>query len=228
MNIERYDVCDIMLRVHGKDIGMFAESFLQKTLEKRMAATGYASIKTYGQFLAQDAAEAETLFRSLNITYSEFFRNQLTANRKSRISFRIFATDVSNEALETARAGVYPLTAVENVRLKYYRRYFTEQKETCIVNEGLKRFIDFSAHNLLDSQSHSPAPSIYGDFDLILCCNLLYYYRSKMQLSILEKLQRALSPFAYLVSGEVEQNIVEKNNGFLPLVWPAAIFQKTK
>jgi chemotaxis methyl-accepting protein methylase len=276
MNIEINDVRDIMQQVHGKDIGVYAKSFLQKTFEKRMAAAGYASIKAYGQFLARNAAEAETLFRSLNITYSEFFRNpltfavleqmvlprmirekkenkqkeirvwsagcasgqeaysiamlldQLTASRESRISFRIFATDVSSEALETARAGIYPLTAVENVRLKYYRRYFTEQKETCIVNEGLKRFIDFSAHDLLDSQSFSPASSIYGDFDLILCCNLLYYYRSKMQLSILEKLQRALSPFAYLVSGEVEQNIVEKNNGFLPLVWPAAIFQKVK
>ena len=276
MNTDVNEVRDIMLRVHGRDINMYAKSFVEQTLEKRMAVSGYASIKAYGQFLAQDSTEAETLFRSLNINYSEFFRNpltfavleqmiiprmirekeehkqkeirvwsagcasgqeaysiamlldQLTASRESRISFRIFATDVSSEALETARRGVYPLTAMDNVRLKYYRRYFTEQKETCIVNEGLKHFMDFSTYNLLDNQSFSPASSIYGNFDLILCCNLLYYYRAKVQLSILEKLQRALSPNAYLVSGEVERSILEEYHSFLPVVWPAAIFQKVK
>lgn len=276
MNTDVNEVRDIMLRVHGRDISMYARPFLEQTLEKRMAVSGYASIKAYGQFLAQDTAEADILFHSLNISYSEFFRNpltfavleqmvvpriikekeksrqkeirvwsagcasgqeaysiamlldQLTASRESRISFRIFATDVSIEALETARAGVYPLTAVENLRLKYYRRYFTEQKENCIVNEGLKHFMDFSTYDLLDSQSFSPASSIYGNFDLILCCNLLYYYRAKVQLFILEKLQRALSPNAYLVSGEVERNILERFHGFLPVVWPAAIFQKVK
>ena len=140
--------------------------------------------------------------------------------------YRIFATDQAESDLTLARAGVYGADAVGNVRLRHLDAFFSRQGESYAIAPRLRERVAFSAYDLLDERSASPASSIYGDFDLILCCNLLFYYRPGTRQRMLDKFFRALSPGGYFVTGEAERGIVSCLKGFRPVAPPSSVFQK--
>lgn len=239
-----------------------------------MSATLSETPAAYLAHLKNHSEEWATLFASLRITYSEFFRNPLTfalieqiilpglAEEKRKTGggdiriwsagcaagqeayslailtrdfrrahekgffFRIFATDASEVELATARRGVYDAAAMQNVPLKHLRGAFIQRGETYEVVPEVKALVQFSSYDLLDEDSTCPPDSIYGDFDLLLCSNLLFYYRPDIRRLILKKLERCLSPGGYLVTGEAESGIVAGAGGFRAIVHPLAAFQK--
>jgi len=260
------------LRAHGFDLAVYDEAFLTRSLAKRMEATGHANLADYAAFLCADAAEAVALFRSLRISYSEFFRNHLGfavleevvlprllsgGNRRDEIrvwcagcgagqeaysvamlldelisvrgstaSYRIFATDISEAALALARLGIYDASSMGNVRTKHLHAYFSQNGETFTVAKSLKERIEFSLYDLLDERTSSPPVSIFGDFDLVICSNLLFYYRTEMQERILGKVLRSLSTDGCLLTGEAERGIIAQTGGFVAPMPPAPVFQR--
>lgn len=142
-------------------------------------------------------------------------------------AYRIFATDLDGPDISFARAGVYSAEALGNVRLKHMNKHLSRQGDSFAIVPRLRAHVDFSAYDLLDSSSSSPPASIYGGFDLILCCNLLFYYRPEARRLILDKVSRALAPGGYFVTGEVESAIVLGHRGFRAVLPPAAVFRKT-
>lgn len=152
--------------------------------------------------------------------------DEVISERKNQAGFRLFATDHSVVELESARQGIYDSAAVRNVRLKHIQKYFEVHQESYKVSQRLKDQVDFSIYNLLDQNSGSPAASIYGDFDLVLCGNLLFYYRADIRQMILDKMHRSLTPGGYLVTGEAEREIVAKHAGFRAIVPPSTVFRK--
>ncbi|MEI7836748.1 MAG: protein-glutamate O-methyltransferase CheR [Planctomycetota bacterium] len=153
--------------------------------------------------------------------------NELVGERQNGLSYHIFATDVSPLQVALAAEGLYDPASMLNVRAKHLEACFTRQGEAWRIAPRLREAVDFSQYDLLDQCSGSPPRSIYGDFDLIVCSNLLFYYRPDFQRAILDKLYRALSPMGYLMTGEAERAIVEACPGFLPVAPPAAVFRKT-
>jgi chemotaxis protein methyltransferase CheR len=153
--------------------------------------------------------------------------DELAHKRGIDISFRIFATDTAEAELETAREGVYDDAAVGNVGLKHINTYFARRGEAYMIAAGLRNRIDFSYYDLLDERTSCPPPSIFGEFDLIMCCNVLYYYRSDIRQCILNKLGQCLARGGYLVTGYAEKGIVEHLESYHPVVVPAAVFQRT-
>lgn len=154
--------------------------------------------------------------------------DELAAARGNAVSFRIFATDGSDTEIVAAQEGVYDYAAVQSVRWKHIRDYFIQEGESYTITPALRDRIDFSVYDLLDEFSVSPPPSIYGDFDLVFCGNLLFYYRPDIRQRILNKMWNSLSPTGYLITGEVERDIVAGNEGFRAAIPPSAVFQKTK
>ncbi len=151
--------------------------------------------------------------------------DELLTVRASPISFRLIATDHAEAELAAARRGVYDEAAVRHVRLRHLRDYFRREGEAYVIAPRLRARVDFSAYDLLDEQLASPPAGIFGDFDLTLCCNLLFYYRPDRRRLILDRLQRSLSPHGYLVTGETERALVERSGGFHAVASPVAVFQ---
>lgn len=151
--------------------------------------------------------------------------DELISARAQPVPYRIIATDLSEEDLSLARAGVYSAEAVETVRLRHLNTYLSRQGDSFVVTPRLRAQVDFSAYDLLDERSTSPAASIYGDFDLIFCCNLLFYYQSDIQQFILGKLCGTLSDGGFLVTGETERAIVARQKWLRAVAPPAAVFQ---
>lgn len=77
MNKTKLNIISLLHQTVGKDLSVYDESFLTKTLAKRMENTDCKSIDDYYHYLEADKTEVEALTHSLNNTYSEFFRNPL-------------------------------------------------------------------------------------------------------------------------------------------------------
>lgn len=139
--------------------------------------------------------------------------------------YRIFATDLLEADLSVARAGVYNAEALKNVRLRQLDGCFVRQGECYAIAERLRSHVDFTVYDLLGESTACPSASIYGDFDIVLCSNVLLYYRPEVQRLILDKLRRCLAPGGYVVVGESERQIVERTGGFRSVAPPATVFQ---
>lgn len=193
------------------------EHRLLPSLARAKAASDYSEIRVWsaGCAAGEEAYSIAILLR------------ELCDGRDDPVRFRIFATDSSPEQLELAIAGVYPSTVLGNVDLRHLERWFARRQDTYVVAPEIHERVDFSLHGLLGEHSVSPSASIFGGFDLIMCCNVLFYYRPESQMRILDRLRRCLAPGGYLVTGEAEREIVQAA-GFQPLALPAAIFQAVR
>lgn len=153
--------------------------------------------------------------------------SELSAARGMAIPFRIFGTDLSEDNLTVARRGVYDAESVRDVRLQHIWKYFAVKSKVYRVIPAIKDLVDFSVYNLLDEQSTCPPASIYGDFDLIVCSNLLFYYRQPIRQRILGKLRKALAPGGYLVTGEAEREIVRQCGWLREVHGATAVFHRS-
>jgi chemotaxis methyl-accepting protein methylase len=138
---------------------------------------------------------------------------------------RIFATDIATSELDIARKGEYPAEALGKVTLQRVQTYFQRQNEIYTIQPTLKKVVDFSVFDLLSENGSCPPASIYGNFDLVFCSNLLFYYKPKIREIILEKVGKTLAKGGYLITGETERDIL-KESGFREIFDNSAIFQK--
>lgn len=151
--------------------------------------------------------------------------DELNQESAERISFRIFATDNNTEELEKARQGIFSPSSLQKVSFKRIQNYFVQKNEDYSIASSIKKLVDFSRFDLLEEQPASPAPSIYGNFDLVICSNLLFYYAPASRKRILDKIKKNMAPGAFLVTGETERDILMKNN-FSEVYENSSVFQK--
>jgi len=151
---------------------------------------------------------------------------KINAKKQQALRYRIIATDISIAALDVAKKGEYTEEAIQNVRMKDTKDFFVKSGETYTVCDRLKKHISFSTYDLLDNRSAYPHESIFGSFDLVLCCNMLFYYKTDSQLYILKKLINSMEEHGYLITGEAERQTVVKHGHLLTVVPPSPIFQK--
>lgn len=137
----------------------------------------------------------------------------------------IFATDISQAELDNAQRGVYQTAAVNNVSLKRITSYFHQEGENYTVDPKLKEYIDFSIFDLLSEKGNCPQASVYGNFDLVFCTNLLFYYQPESRKRIVSKVENCLAPGGYLITGEAERALLIGNK-FREVLPNSGIFQK--
>jgi len=152
--------------------------------------------------------------------------DRILSTREQQIPYRIFATDISEAYLTRAKNGSYSLKDVENVQLKYLNRYFTIDNKKYLISPQLKKHIDFSFYDLFDKRSVCPPVSIYGEFDIVVLSNVLYYYRPEMQQRIINKILKCLSDGKYLVTGKTEKSIIEETGLFYTVAEPISVYKK--
>ncbi len=260
----------IMKTKYAMDISAYDPTFLIKSIDKRVLASGVSGIHAYLDYLSDNDGEAQALFDSLHITYSQFFRDPMTfayleqyvlpqiITKKSEgseirvwsagcaggqeaysvamlisdmaqsngmdVRYRIIATDICNVSLSAGRTGLYDQNALQEVRDKHIQRYFSKQAGAYVISQQLRKNVIFSYYDLLDTATSNPPESIFGDFDIVLCCNLLIYYTSELQQFIIKKLKHALARGGYLITGEAERSLVEKSSRLRSLSVPSSIF----
>ena len=113
------------------------------------------------------------------------------------ISLQIFATDLDNEAIETARKGLFPSNIIANVSQQRLNRFFSTTDEGYRVNTEIREMVVFAKHNII---LHPP----FTNIDILTCRNLLIYMDVELQKKILGLFYYSLNQYGYLVLGSAE------------------------
>ncbi len=116
---------------------------------------------------------------------------------KTRFSVQIFATDLNNEAIETARLGNYPESISNDVPSEFLDRYFTKEGALYRVKKEIRDMVVFALQNVITDPP-------FSRIDLVTCRNLLIYLGAELQKKILPLFHYALNPNAFLFLGSSE------------------------
>src|SRR5262249_768079 len=111
---------------------------------------------------------------------------------------QIFGTDVSQSAIERARAGRYPENNTLDVSPDRLRRFFVKvEGGEYQINRSVRDLCVFAQHDLIKDPP-------FSRLDLISCRNLLIYLGAVMQGKILTMFHYALKPHGLLMLGTSE------------------------
>lgn len=154
--------------------------------------------------------------------------DDLASSPEQHGAWRILGTDLFEPALAVASSGVYSAEEVGNISLRHLDACFTRQGADFAVAARLRERVDFAVYDLLDADTTCPPTSVFGAFDLVLCCNVLLYYRRAQQRRILDKLVGCLVPGGYLVVGETERRVVQTSTRIGEAIASAPIYQAHK
>ncbi|HEY6938332.1 MAG TPA: CheR family methyltransferase [Terriglobales bacterium] len=149
---------------------------------------------------------------SLAILISDFLRDKL-----GDYDIKIYATDIDEEALTTARRGEYPAEHLRRVRSEWRERYFTGSTLVRI-NREQRRLVIFGRSNLMVDAPISHC-------QLIICRNLLIYFDNVTQKQILSRMHYALEPGGVLFLGKAESKLSESHL-FRPINMRWRLFQR--
>lgn len=112
----------------------------------------------------------------------------------------VTASDISSAALATGRRGVYQLNRLKNLGEGYINRYFEQiSKQHYQVVPSIRDRVCFTRLNLLDLSQTK-----HSMMDLIVCQNVLIYFKRHQRLKILGQLVKYLRPGGILVLGVAE------------------------
>ncbi len=117
----------------------------------------------------------------------------------------IYATDINQSVLDTARLGKYSIESFQENEINYrdsegtkkLSDYYSVSNGEILINEDLKSNIIFSTHNLVSD-------SAFNHFDLIICRNVLIYFNKVLQDNVLQMFYNSLNENGILAIGSKE------------------------
>ncbi len=129
------------------------------------------------------------------------FLKELNLNEKSRL----YATDISNKALDNAKKGIYFTKDFKAYSSNYFNsggkeslnEYFLFSNDKAIIQSHLKRNVLFANHNLVTD-------SVFKEFQLIICRNVLIYFDQELRNKALNLFYDSLPIHGFLALGNKE------------------------
>jgi two-component system CheB/CheR fusion protein len=120
------------------------------------------------------------------------------------IEVKIFASDISKAALDTASRGVYPESIIKMVSKERLQQFFTKEGPGYKVKHEIRKMLIFAQHDLTKNPP-------YCNIDLISCRNLLIYLNVVLQQKVFTMLHFGLKEGGYLFLGPSESASIIKD-----------------
>jgi two-component system, chemotaxis family, CheB/CheR fusion protein len=129
---------------------------------------------------------------------------ELLGDHGYRDRVKIYATDIDENALATARLAVYTHKQLEAVPEGLRAKYFERADQRMAFRKDLRRTVIFGRNNLV-----SDAP--ISRLDLLICRNTLMYFTAETQGRILRHFHFALCQHGVLMLGKSEMMISHRD-----------------
>ncbi len=136
---------------------------------------------------------------SLAIAFAEALGMDECAKR-----VKIYATDVDEEALRDARAGLYQAKTIEPLPDELKDKYFEQNGTQFAFRQDLRRRVIFGRHDITRD-----AP--ISRLDLLVCRNTLMYFNVETQSHVIDRFHFALREGGYLFLGKAEMLLSDGN-----------------
>ena len=134
---------------------------------------------------------------SIAITLLEYMWVHSRNISQAATAIQIFATDISDTALDRARTGLYTEAAVSEISADRLKRFFIRLDGGFQVNKSIRDMCIFAKQNLVKDPP-------FSNLDLVSCRNLLIYLGPVLQRRVIPTLHYALKPGGYLMLGAAE------------------------
>jgi two-component system CheB/CheR fusion protein len=157
---------------------------------------------------------------SIAITLLEYLWVHSRNISEAATAIQIFATDISDTALDRARTGVYTEAAVAKISAERLKRFFVRLDGGFQINKSVRDMCIFAKQNLVKDPP-------FSNLDLVSCRNLLIYLGPVLQRRVIPSLHYALKPGGYLMLGASE-NLAGFADHFGMLDKKDKIYQKRK
>ena len=179
----------ILINVTGFFRDAEAWSYLQREIMPELIADteGADEIRVW----SAGCASGEEAY-SLAIAFAEALGIDECAKR-----VKIYGTDVDEEALRDARAGLYPAKALEALSPEMRDKYFDRNGTSHAFRPDLRRRVIFGRHDIT-------ADAPISRLDLLVCRNTLMYFNVETQSHVIDRFHFALREGAYLFLGKAE------------------------
>lgn len=141
-------------------------------------------------------------------------------SNKIERDFRVFASDVNADAIQSAKSGVFPSSVFDEIPERYQNEKYTLYHGGVFkIATAIKNKIIFREHNVLDE-------SPYINTDLIICRNFLIYLGAAMQAKAVSLFSFSLRNGGYLFLGAAE-NMSHRTTRFHDEVPALRIFKNS-
>jgi two-component system CheB/CheR fusion protein len=131
---------------------------------------------------------------SLAMIFKEVVR---AASGEESCSLQIFATDLSSDAINVARKGLYPKSIAGEVDADRLGRFFTPQGTGFLVNSEIREMVLFAQHDVILDPP-------FTKLDMLTCRNLLIYFNAVLQSRLIPLFSYSLRPGGALLLGGSE------------------------
>ena len=112
-------------------------------------------------------------------------------------SLQIFATDLDKDAIDKARAALYPANISADVSPGRLRRFFIEEDHGYRVGREIREAVVFAPQNVIMDPP-------FTKLDILICRNLLIYLTPELQKRLLPLFHYSLKPGGILLLGSAE------------------------
>lgn len=133
----------------------------------------------------------------------------------------IVGTDISNEMLEKAKAGLYSQFEVQRgLPIQLLVKYFKKNTEMWQIDPAIRAMVQFREYNLL----HDLKP--LGQFDVVFCRNVLIYFDQPTKTKVLEQMSKVMPDDGLLYLGGAE-TVLGISDKFKPVPNQRGIYGRT-
>jgi len=135
------------------------------------------------------------------------------------VKLSILATDIDENALNTARKGVYKKERLKHLSPAQLFTFFKKCGENSFeVKKELRDCVHFVKQNLISS------PYLF-DQDIVFCRNVTIYFKREIRIEVLRKIATTIRTGGYLMLGESEI-LPSSIQGFSPISYDGSIMYK--
>jgi two-component system, chemotaxis family, CheB/CheR fusion protein len=128
---------------------------------------------------------------------------------KKTVRVQVFASDISEAALQKARTGRYAEGDISDVPKARLGRFFTKVEGGYEINKPVRELCIFAKHDVIKDPP-------FSRLDLLSCRNLLIYLDTDLQKKLMPIFNYALRPHGFLLLGKSE-GISEFSELFIPV-----------
>jgi two-component system, chemotaxis family, CheB/CheR fusion protein len=137
----------------------------------------------------------------------------------SHCSLQIFATDLDKDAIDKARAGIYPANIRADVSAERLRRFFIKSdRGDFSIKKEIREMVIFAPQNLV---MHPP----FTRLDIVTCRNLLIYLDAELQKKLMPLFHYSLNAGGVLLLGSAE-TVGTATDLFSPLAAKTRLFRR--
>lgn len=125
---------------------------------------------------------------------------QSVLGKYPRLKVSITASDISNNVLKQAKAGVYSESKISKLPKAWVKNYFQQiNSRDYSISNDVKKLVEFKYFNLNDTIGWNK-----NYHDVIFCRNVMIYFDNSTKQKLCKRLYDSLKPGGYLIIGMSE------------------------